>query len=234
MEILANGRLSNIGDVVSNNNGSLVNYVYMNRVLVWQRITEKVLYLPQFNNTFNLRSFIDSQDTDGLTGIKVINNHIQPSMMSGDLNGLDVEFVNNGELRGTNSGNTALLMSSLMKLINNGWIRGAGRNGSTGARGRTGYKGIDGAAGAKGSTGASSGPKTILWRHVIKRWNDLTLMGTHSGIGWESIDDRFYSTPHTGAYTKGAKNRMSLETLDVWERYVLDGEATSRIDEKFI
>jgi hypothetical protein len=67
-----------------------------------------VLELPQYTNTFNLRSFIDSQDVDTTKIITVTNTLVQPTMYSGDLSGLRVVFVNNGEILGTNTGNTAL------------------------------------------------------------------------------------------------------------------------------
>lgn len=42
-----------------------------------------------------------------------------------------------------------------------------------------------------------------------------------------------YLTPHTGAYSYGAKKRMCLETLSIWEKFVFEGKFEKTIDERF-
>ncbi|MCK4956133.1 MAG: hypothetical protein KAS49_00755 [Candidatus Cloacimonetes bacterium] len=49
-----------------------------------------------------------------------------------------------------------------------------------------------------------------------------------------AADSRIYITPHTGAFTKAAKNRMSIETIDVWNRFVFDDLILTPVDGKFI
>jgi D-3-phosphoglycerate dehydrogenase len=41
-------------------------------------------------------------------------------------------------------------------------------------------------------------------------------------------------TPHTGAFSTAAKNRMSIECVDVWRNYVLNGLLISPVDFRFI
>ncbi len=43
-----------------------------------------------------------------------------------------------------------------------------------------------------------------------------------------------YLTPHTGAYTAGAKDRMSEETLEVWQEFVENGRLLAPVDLRFI
>jgi len=88
-------------------------------------------------NGLVLRDFIDANNPHNIknviitipTGIKT------PSVLSGTLTGYNVTLINYGEIRGTDNGWTALNVTSPMKLINNGWIKGAGGKGGTGAKG---------------------------------------------------------------------------------------------------
>ncbi len=41
-------------------------------------------------------------------------------------------------------------------------------------------------------------------------------------------------TPHTGAYTAGAKRRMSQESIEVWQEFVENGKVLSPVDLRFI
>jgi len=136
MKILANKNRVDIKDVQVPGYGPRIDFVYDNRVLVWQRMLE--LTLPQFSKTFNLAQWIKANNPRNVEQVIVSNNRTQPSILSGNLSGLNVTLINNGEFRGTSPSSTAMAISSEMKLINNGWIRGAGGNGGKGEYGKNG------------------------------------------------------------------------------------------------
>ena len=46
--------------------------------------------------------------------------------------------------------------------------------------------------------------------------------------------ENVFLTPHMGAFTEAAKERMSLETLQVWSDYVFENKRISNIDERFV
>ncbi len=137
MQILANSARVDIQDVRSNN-GKIIDFVYMNQMLVWQRML--TINLAQQNKTFNLRGYINSNNPTNTKQITVVNDKNQPSMESGNLAGLDVVFINtiHGKIDGTSPGHVALHITSKMKLLNNGFIRGAGGNGKAGSWGKAG------------------------------------------------------------------------------------------------
>ena len=45
---------------------------------------------------------------------------------------------------------------------------------------------------------------------------------------------RFMITPHTGAFTTAAKDRMSIECVDVWQKFVEEDVLISPVDARFI
>lgn len=103
---------------------------------------DPVLYitLAQSSATITLRTIIDNVNTENRTKVQITNNYVQPRIRSGDLSGLTVTFINNGEIQANQFSGTGLELSSNLTLINNGWIRGAGGNGGIGG---TGGKGAD-------------------------------------------------------------------------------------------
>jgi len=117
MQIITNTGKVDIKDVRSNS-GKIVDFVYMNKVLVWQRMI--TLTLPQYSKTFSLRSYINSNNPNNVKKITIINTRTQPSIETGNLSGFDVTFINNGEIQGTYPGSTALNITSKLKLLNNG------------------------------------------------------------------------------------------------------------------
>ncbi len=133
MKILTNSGRVDINDVRSNN-GKIVDFVYMNNVLVWQRML--ILHLSQHHNTFSLRTFINDKNINNVKQITVINDRTQPAMVTGNLSGLDVTFINNGEIQAMVGGGNAFHATSPIKLINNGWIRGSGGKGGAGGKGK--------------------------------------------------------------------------------------------------
>jgi len=46
--------------------------------------------------------------------------------------------------------------------------------------------------------------------------------------------ENIYFSPHIGAFTNPAKDRMSLETIEVWENYVFHNKLISQVDLRFI
>ena len=93
MQIITNTGKVDIQDVVANGGSTVVNFVYMNRVLVWQRMM--TIVLDQQSSYFNLRSYINNHNPLNNKDIVVVNNLVQPSLETGDLNGLNIIFVNN-------------------------------------------------------------------------------------------------------------------------------------------
>ena len=151
---------------------------YMDGVIVYKRMLE--FDLPQQHKTFDLRPIIDKMNKYGATVIKVTNKLKQPSMHTGSFSGLQVIFVNEGELLGTTPGESALTLTSTMKLINNGHIRGAGGNGGRGGRGGSG-RGGSGSANKTVSyvTAGKSWPATNMYWHYGRHGNR-----TVSQNGW--------------------------------------------------
>ena len=141
MALIINGTTWGDGEPVEIG-GVTPDSIVCNGVVVWVNTTEVVL--PQFSATWTLRDWLNANHP-GVTALKVINNLTQPSMNSGNLSGLSVELVNNGEIQGTSSGSYAMGVTSAMKLTNNGWIRGAGGNGGVGGNGGLGGTGGKGA-----------------------------------------------------------------------------------------
>lgn len=51
----------------------------------------------------------------------------------------------------------------------------------------------------------------------------------------KKLDDyNIYLSPHVGAYTKLAKDRMAIETIEVWHEFVRNGKLLSEVDLRFI
>ena len=108
---------------------------------------------------WSLRDFIDANNKKGIGTVVVTNDIVQPSMKTGDLSGLTVTLINNGEIQGNTEGMWAMTLQSEIKLVNNGYIRGAGGHGGDGGTGRKGnngiiYSGGRGGEGGKGGYGA--------------------------------------------------------------------------------
>ena len=148
MKILVNKNRVDIKDVQVPGYPTRIDFVYQNKVLVWQRMLE--LTLPQFTSTFNLATWMKQNNPRNIEEVIITNNRTQPSMLSGNFTGYNVTLINNGEIRGTGPSSTALAVTSDMKLINNGWIRGAGGSGGRGGNGGNGGRG------GKGKTKTSS------------------------------------------------------------------------------
>ncbi len=153
--------------------------VFMNGVQVFQQSDTLYLPAPSNSNTINLRSWINGQTLASNCGaITVINNHTQPKIVTGNLSGLTVEFINNGEIQGNYAGANALEVTSSMKLTNNGWIRGAGGNGG------------------RGGTNNNYSKNVYYWGY--ERWGDngsCTSTGIHSDRWWRSSGG-----PNSGAW----------------------------------
>ena len=108
----------------------------------------KVFILPKQTKPFVLRTLIDKWRAANhitVTHITVSNSEYQPRMVTNDMKGLHVTFVNElaGTICGEVPGADAIVISKntgggTFKLINHGWIFGAGGNGGKGGRGGTG------------------------------------------------------------------------------------------------
>jgi len=121
-----------------------INAMWMDGVLVFYGIYE--LRLPQYKDTFNLATFIEKalrklNKFGSAQFIRVHNDHIQPSMISGNLNQRHhVELINhsNAAITGTNPSSDAMTLTTPLELFNQGWIKGAGGNGNVGKQGAKG------------------------------------------------------------------------------------------------
>ena len=116
--------------------GNVVFNAYMNGVHTYTKTL--FLILPQHLAPIALRAWIDSQNPQGFTQIVVTNNLTQPRLVTGNMAGINVELINNGEFQGEAPGANGMDITSAIKITNNGWIRGAGGNGGLGGSGGNG------------------------------------------------------------------------------------------------
>ncbi len=152
-----------------------------------------ILNLPKSYTQINLRSFIDAHNPNNKKIIIVHNKVVNCSVTTGSLSGLTVTFYNDagGQLQGFQKGRTntdasknyGFHATSDLKLINNGWIRGAG------------------GAGGRGGKGANSTYTTYSYQ---KKYEGATCMGGYraaifyavsqgeTDLSWGSRSVRFY------------------------------------------
>ena len=131
-------------------NDTMLDEIYYNDEQVYAKRAD--LTLPQYTSTINLRAFINANNPDNRTRLTVTNNLTQPTLITGDLIGLEITLINNGEFQGTVAGNTGMQLTTPIRVNNtSGWIRGAGGDGK------------DGAAGSAGRQGTASGSKTVYY-----------------------------------------------------------------------
>jgi hypothetical protein len=110
--------------------------VTVNGDTAWRNIVD--VTVPQQAGLWILRDIIADAVDSGATNIRVTDDLIQPAMESGDLTGLVVELVNNGEIQASQSSGNAMNVTTQFKLTNNGWIKGGGGVGGAGANGANG------------------------------------------------------------------------------------------------
>ena len=114
---------------------------YLDNVLVFQKVLRLTLPEPVNNSGRNLRDFINSHNPGNKYKVVEVTNpkhRSSDSLWSGNLNGLDVTLINLGEIQGSKPSWTGLALTSKMRLINEGWIRGAGGRGGKGGKGGKG------------------------------------------------------------------------------------------------
>ncbi len=187
-------------------NGNKVCRVFMNGSLVFSESDVLTMPAPTGSGTINLRTWIDSNTLSGCGSVTVINNHIQPKIISGNLGGLTVELVNNGEIQGNSEGANALEVTSSMKLTNNGWIRGAGGHGGNGGTENNWTKNIN------------------YWGdHRVGDTGTCTSPGVHSDRWWRATGG-----PGSGAWISAGctgQQYWDINTDPVWGD---QGKCTSR------
>ena len=121
--------------------------VWVNKNGAWTLVYLKVQTLVlTAKSAVNLQNEISAHHLNKDLPIHIIiNSGVNVGTVStGVLTGLNATLINNGNILGTNSSNTALVLTSPLKLINNGWIKGAGDNGKAGAKGSTTTKKVEG------------------------------------------------------------------------------------------
>jgi len=114
-------------------NGVDLDKIYFNSKLVFHKSLS--LELPQGVTEINLQEFILASSPGTYEAFTITNNLVQPRVVTGDLTGYDVTFINNSEIQGTSINGDAFEATTLVTLINNGWIRGAGGRGGKGGKG---------------------------------------------------------------------------------------------------
>ena len=131
--------------------------LYLNTKLSFQR--GATIEMIQAVSEVNIQSLIEAQaPTD--TNITIINNLIQPRIITGDLTGLNVTFINNGEIQGVAENKDAFQATSEIRLLNYGNIKGGGGNGGQGGEGLDSTKTTN-----KSETRAGSyGNNAFVWR----------------------------------------------------------------------
>ena len=156
------------------------------------------LTLAQASQVIELDSVINNNNPENLHTVNITNNLTQPTIFSGDLTGLDVTLINNGNIHGIDTQWEALNITSPLTLINNGWIRGAGGWGGRGGQG--GY------LAAVGSFNASYLSSTNIWVHG--RYTSLTFQlhggggsGSVYGYYWNNTANAKVGSGHRGKYT---------------------------------
>ncbi len=119
----------------------------LNGVVIFERVLELVLPCNPADSTINLADFIAAADPIG--EYRLINIILNPSgvnpaachhptIVTGDLNGLEVTFTNNGSIEQRCNADYALGINSPIKFINNGYLRGRGGDGGKGGTGHVG------------------------------------------------------------------------------------------------
>ena len=102
------------------------------------------IYLPKRYSQINLATEIANSSNPSATEVYIYNTVVNCSVTTGDLTGKNVEFKNTGELQGfaqtsvTNAvytTNNGLNLTSYIKVINYGYIRGCGGHGGAGGKG---------------------------------------------------------------------------------------------------
>ena len=129
MSFLINGTTMD-GLLVDN---SKMEKLYINGIMVWEDMKKLTT-----SGLTNIREYIDKH-APGKKKVEITITGINPGIVSGDLTGLDVTLIVNGEVQGkrtSSDGGDAINLTSPIKLINNGWIRGAGGRGGTGGKGK--------------------------------------------------------------------------------------------------
>lgn len=118
-------------------NGIKMETIYMNETMVSEGAVS--ITVPSNVSSYNMRSAIDAL---GLSTkqYNFVNNGIIGSLISGDLTGYNVDFINNGEIQGIRNetrgvGGDAVTLTSPLSFTNKGWLRGAGGAGGKGAKG---------------------------------------------------------------------------------------------------
>jgi len=107
-----------------------VTEIYFNGDLVF--FGELVLELPQYTTEINLRTFINENNPLGFQQVRVINNLIQPGIISGDSTDMFIILENHGEFQGISSGGHGMVLTSNILLEGDGWLKGAGGYGGDG------------------------------------------------------------------------------------------------------
>ncbi len=135
MAIEVDGKNIDSSYTIVTQNGSPVTEIVMSTgQVVWQSILR--LDLSQHSSTINLRTFINGKNPTNSKTIIITNNRIQPRIITGNLSGLNVTLINNGDIRANQVGGAGLEITSAIKITNNGWIRGGGGNGGKGGKGK--------------------------------------------------------------------------------------------------
>ena len=180
-----------------------------------------VLHLSQSSGVINLASWIASKISEAHGEIIVINDHVQPSIVIYSknfptiLNNSNITLINNGEILGAHAGAHAMVIEKPIKLINKGWIRGAGGNGGTGGKGGTGGRGHAGSNDHYTThvdrtvyvpSNCRIAGRSVNYSHFGTRfiWDGHTMvMGGDKLKGWYTIPGiTKSSTFHAGKYVK--------------------------------
>jgi len=101
------------------------------------------LNIPKQTKPLNLKTYIDANNPSNKTEIYLLNNRINGQFITGALGSLNVVLHNTGEIQAfvredgkiTAPESAALIATSRITLINDGWIRACGGKGSGGAKG---------------------------------------------------------------------------------------------------
>jgi len=200
--------------------------------LAWQKILE--LRLPQLDKRTSIANYISLNNPNNVKTIVVMNDHVQPTLMSGDLSGLTVTLLNEhkGQILGDVEGASALIVTSPMKLTNLGKIYGAGGHGGTGGLGGTGGVGGKGGTGKKGSTG-HKGADIAASHKTVHTGTKYTWRGNHVGV--TSSTNANYTAGKTGSFNAqmgggGWRAAISFSDRSKWWGFKLSGPCGKSVE----
>ncbi len=175
----------------------------------------------------NLRFLWDAVGK-GNTKVRFIINGAVAKVSTGDLDALDAELVNYGEIQGIAPGGSALTLTSQILLVNSGWIRGAGGHGGTGGKGRPVGDNYGGAGGA-GGQGRGYQQQIVAGSKGGKPQHSGGNYGGTGGDGGNWGEDGEWGNPEGTGYYDGNEGTPAGKGITGWS-YLKSDSITGNVN----